>query len=224
MESGTGDENMTNFLMIGVTIWVAIYALSYYKSGRNNPDHFNNHTVSHFHCFVGITLAFLDIYFNDDAIFSTTTLIAWDTGWFVVDLIDCFVRGDAMFFAHAIVGFFLLRTCSLSPFYELKAASKGYVVELNVPFMNRWKTTKTKADFRNFMAATFLFRIVYTPIFLNGINTDGNGAIVNNKFAILSSAAFYLMNVIWFYKGVIMYVNYDEQKATSKAEIRKKQQ
>jgi hypothetical protein len=191
-----------------VTLWLSIYAISYYKNNHKNPNHFNSKIISNIHALVGITLAVISIYFNDESEFSEMQVLAWCTGYFMADLLDCIVRKDTIFLLHAVVGFSLLGSCSMSPFYEVRAASRGYFVELSNFFYNHWKTTKTRGDFRNFLLCFFFCRIVYTPIFLKRLNV--NGDVLGNKFAVIASIAFYAMNFIWFCKGTQMYFNYDE--------------
>jgi hypothetical protein len=148
--------------------------------------------------------AAMSLYINDEAIFPEAIVLSWSAGYFAADLLDCAVRRDGMFFAHAIIGVALLLSCFTEFFYNQRAGRRGYFVEISTPFFNRWKATKKKVDFRNFVAVFFLCRIVYTPLFLSKMQ------VTQNSFAFLASAAFYLLNAIWFVKMFVMLLNYKE--------------
>jgi len=213
-------------MWICVAIWLTMYTISYLKNNATNQDHFNSPFISNIHTLIGLILAIRSIYtdqndIDDNPMTPEMTLISWSAGYFVADFIDCIVRKDTLFIVHAIVGISLICSVSISPFYELKAGSYGYVVELSTVWFNYWKKTKTKRDFRNFLLSFFLVRIVYTPIFLSWMNGDGRigdekGNIVGNRLALIGSLSFYLLNSIWFYKGCQMYLNYDENKVEKK--------
>mmetsp|Transcript_1626 Transcript_1626/g.1822 ORF Transcript_1626/g.1822 Transcript_1626/m.1822 type:complete len:233 (+) Transcript_1626:101-799(+) len=213
-------------MWICVALWLTMYTISYLQNNATNKDHFNIPFISNIHTLIGLILAVRSICtdqndFDDNAITPEMTLISWSTGYFAADFIDCVVRKDKIFIGHAIVGMSLIRSVSISPFYELKAGSYGFVVEFSNIWFNYWKKTKTKRDFRNFLLSFFLVRIVYTPIFLRWMNGDGRigdekGNILGNRLTLIGSLSFYLLNSVWFYKGCQMYLNYDENKVEKK--------
>mmetsp|Transcript_25161 Transcript_25161/g.29124 ORF Transcript_25161/g.29124 Transcript_25161/m.29124 type:complete len:214 (+) Transcript_25161:121-762(+) len=196
--------------VIGIILWMSIYIMSYNKNHLRDPNHFNSAIVSNIHSITGILIGSISLYFKDDSIFSEQTLLAWSKGYFIADLVDCVVRKDLMFTVHALIGSILIYACSVSPFYGMRAASRGIAVEFSNPFYNRWRDTKTKSDFRNFLISFFLARIVYTPLFLNGLNV--NGDLARFKVALIASIAFYILNFLWFLKAISMYINYDETR------------
>ena len=189
---------------VGIFFWLIVYLFTYFKDKKKNPNHFDDERVSNMHNFFGMSLAAMSLYFNDESLFKEINVLSWCTGYFVADIIDCIVRKDVMFFIHAVIGFALLHSCSTSPFYELRAGSRGYFVELSSPFYQKWKRTKSKADLRNFLTLFFLCRLVWSPIFLWKVNAS------QNVFALAASAAFYILNFLWFGKGVSIFLNYKE--------------
>ena len=190
-------------LISSCSFWIVVYYWSHIVD-KTNKDHFNSRSVSNLHTFGGSILALASIYFDDEGIFPERILLCWSAGYFFTDLIDCSVRRDAMFVAHACVGSALIYSCWNIPFYAQRTGSRGFFIELSNPFYQAWKASKTKAKFKLFCVSFFLFRIVYTPLFLDKIN------VTQNLFGIFASIAFYLMNVVWFAKGMQMLYKYKE--------------
>ena len=160
--------------------------------------------------FGAVILASASLYFDDESIFPERIVLSWAAGFFLADLIDCTMRRDTMFFAHAVIGLALLWSCWKSPFYDQRAGSRGYFVEISSPFYQAWMVDKTKAKFSVFCLVFFLCRIVYTPIFLSKMDMFHN--ISQHSFAFVASIAFYLLNFAWFAKGMQMLFNYKEKK------------
>ena len=185
-------------------------------------SHFDNSFVSNLHIIGAVILVLIGLQENKYELESfETTVLCWATGYFILDCFDCIARKDVMFFAHAIVGFSLIKTCTQSPFYERKAASLGYGVELSTFFFNHWKTSKKKVHFGTFLVSFFVVRLLYTPFFVWKMNEVDNGGfwdghVMGNRFAFFASLAFYVMNCAWFVKGVQMYLRYDEKKQKKK--------
>jgi hypothetical protein len=42
------------------------------------------------------------MYYNDDSVFNERIPILWSIGYFVVDLVDCGLRGDVTYSLHAL--------------------------------------------------------------------------------------------------------------------------
>jgi hypothetical protein len=42
------------------------------------------------------------MYYNDDSVFNERIPILWSIGYFIVDLVDCGLRGDATYSLHAL--------------------------------------------------------------------------------------------------------------------------
>jgi hypothetical protein len=56
--------------------------------------------------------------------------ICWSVSFFVVDLIDCIVRGEAMWFVHAVISLALnLLTAQFPMHRKLRSVSKGFFAE-----------------------------------------------------------------------------------------------
>lgn len=119
-----------------------------------------------------------------------------------------------MFTFHGIIGLFLVYVNSCMPFYGLRVGSKGYFVEASTPFYHRWLNNKTKKNFGQFSLSFFLARIVWTPIFLY----QAKQQVEMPKYVIWGSAAFYLLQCVWFLKGMEMYLNYREDPVKDKKE------
>lgn len=186
------------------SFWPIVYCHSFITKNQKDKNHFNCSRITHLHVYGGMIFAAMSLYINNEAIFPEAIVLTWSAGYFTADLLDCAVRRDGMFFAHAIIGFALLYCCSTEFFYNQRAGSGGYFVEISTPFLNRWKLTKKKADFRNFLIVFFLCRVVYTPIFLIKMQ------VTQNSFALFASAAFYVLNTMWFVKMFGILLNYKE--------------
>uniref|UniRef100_A0A7S4T056 TLC domain-containing protein n=1 Tax=Ditylum brightwellii TaxID=49249 RepID=A0A7S4T056_9STRA len=199
-------------MILCTLIWLSLFTISHLKNAAKDPDHFDK--LSNTHCLIGMSLAIISIYINDETIFSEEVVISWCLGYFCADLVDCVIRKDVMFLVHALIGFSLLYCCYCH-FYDLRGGSWGYFVEASTPFLNYWKKSKTKRSFGVFLASFILIRLVYTPIFLK-YKLDVNGGLSSNAFAIVASGAFYLLNVVWAFKATGLYLKYDEGKSKSK--------
>jgi hypothetical protein len=47
-------------------------------------------------------LGLMSMYYNDDSVFNERIPILWSIGYFVVDLVDCGLRGDVTYSLHAL--------------------------------------------------------------------------------------------------------------------------
>jgi hypothetical protein len=59
------------------------------------------YTLHNLHNGGAIALGLVSMYYNDDRVFNERIPILWSIGYFVVDLVDCGLRGDVTYSLHA---------------------------------------------------------------------------------------------------------------------------
>jgi hypothetical protein len=65
------------------------------------------YTLHNLHNGGAIALGLVSMYYNDDSVFNERIPILWSIGYFVVDLVDCGLRGDVAYSLHAAMCLFL---------------------------------------------------------------------------------------------------------------------
>jgi hypothetical protein len=60
------------------------------------------YTIHNLHNGGAIALGLMSMYYNDDSVFNERIPILWSIGYFVVDLVDCGLRGDVTYSLHAL--------------------------------------------------------------------------------------------------------------------------
>lgn len=111
--------------------FLCIFLGGYYRAvlspvtGR--PSGFGDSTViSNLHSVPLCALAFLSL----NRIIPEKVPICWSVSFFVVDLIDCIVRREAMWLVHAVISLALnLLTVQYPMHRELRSVSKGFFAE-----------------------------------------------------------------------------------------------
>jgi hypothetical protein len=193
--------------------WMAVWLYTYFTIRKKG--HFGDNSFCMcFHAIVGILFASLSLWIDDESKFSEAIVLCWSGGFFVVDLLDCIISMDVMFTVHGIIGLCLVFVNSCTPFYGLRTGSKGYFVEASTPLYHRWLNNKSKKNFGHFSLSFFLVRIVWTPLFIYQTQQQ----VELHKYAIWASAAFYLLQCVWFLKGLHMYFTYREDPVEDKKE------
>lgn len=83
---------------IPLTIWVGTFAYCKVLKKREFHKWLSLHNT---HNVIGILLGLLSLYFKDDNVFSERIPILWSVSYFLVDVIDCVMRFDGVYTAHA---------------------------------------------------------------------------------------------------------------------------
>lgn len=182
----------------------AFYLISY-VTRDGNENHFHSKRVSNFHSIIGMILSAANICINDDNILPQSIILSWGIGYFFADLIDCIVRRDFMFTIHSILALALLPLGWKKELYFKKAGSLAYFIEFSSPFFHRWLGTKKKRDFQVFVLSFLVCRIIYVPIFFQRIGAK------DNIHLMVGIIVFYILNIAWFTKALIMLVNYKDE-------------
>jgi len=112
-------------------IFLVVFLGGYYRTvlspvaGR--PDGFGNSSgISNLHSVPLCALACLSL----NRIIPESVPICWSVSFFVVDLLDCVVRREAMWFVHAVISLGLnLLTWRSTPHRVLRSVSKGFFAE-----------------------------------------------------------------------------------------------
>lgn len=197
------DDHITLFT-ISTIFWGVIYIACKLKGIA-----FADTAVSNLHSIPGCILAVATIMVNDERILKEVFLLSWTQGYFIIDLLYSIGDKDIPFTFHAISSLGLSILNSTGKLYALNATSKGFLCELSSPFYQKWMKTKKKSHFQQFCFMFFVFRIVYIPFFLY---TCREGI---TRTVAMGSAAFYVLNLIWFVKGLKMLLNYKEKPKTT---------
>lgn len=193
-------DDHKSLLIISVAFWTIVGTLCKWRNIS-----FADATVSNLHSIVGCFLALTTLYVSDETKLKEMYLLCWTQGYFIVDLIYCLWVKDVPFTFHAISSLSLSIFNSSGILYALRANSKGFLCELSSPFYQKWLETKSKKHFQRFCLAFFVVRIIYLPIFLYSCREG-----LTTTVAIIS-LGFYLLNVMWFLKGLKMLLNYNEK-------------
>jgi hypothetical protein len=112
-------------------IFLVVFLGGYYRTvlspvaGR--PDGFGNSSgISNLHSVPLCALACLSL----NRIIPESVPICWSVSFFVVDLLDCVVRREAMWFVHAVISLTLnLLTGRSARHRALRSVSKGFFAE-----------------------------------------------------------------------------------------------
>lgn len=191
------------FLFFWASIWFGTKIVASKKE-----DHFDNAYVSTLNVSVGMTIAVLSLYFDDEEILLESTTISWFAAFFIMDLVDCINRRDIVFTIHAILSLGLCRINMTPKYYNLRMASQGSFAELSTPFLWRWKNTKAKTDFHIFGVIFFFCRLVWVPVFI----TKASRLIKIDDLVLYISGAFYLLQLGFFVKIIQILSNYKAGK------------
>lgn len=83
--------------------------------------------------------------------------------YFIVDTLDAAAGGRwAMLVAHHLPTLILFGSEALFPrMLQLKYASRIMIIEISTPLLTRWRRSRRKSHFVQFMAVFFLVRVVY---------------------------------------------------------------
>lgn len=158
------------------------------------------------HSMILVVLAAISLYFNDENICSEATPLDFSFSFFVIDLLDCVIRGDAIFTVHAVISLALNYLTARPVHFQLRSGSKGSLAELSTPLYYLWKKTKRKRHYQYFGVVFFLSRLVWVPYFVyRTLEVTGFDDIV-----IWASIAFIMLQCVFFYKYLVLLLNYKE--------------
>mmetsp|Transcript_6245 Transcript_6245/g.7912 ORF Transcript_6245/g.7912 Transcript_6245/m.7912 type:complete len:215 (+) Transcript_6245:148-792(+) len=193
---------------VSLSFWIMAYVGSYIHDPKNK-DHFGeNPYLMSLNSIVGPFLAALSLYYSDEETFSEIIILSWFSAFFIVDLVDCFIRKDFVFSFHAIISLVLVSVNCTPKYYDLRIASKGSFTELSTPFLHKWKMSKKKRDFQVFAVIFFFCRLVWTPIFV----TQAFQILDYDYYVLGATAAFYILQLGFFGKIVSLLMNYKDKK------------
>lgn len=161
--------------------------------------------VNNIHHVVGMTIATLSLYYDDESIFAERIGIMWSFSYFLVDLIDCLLSQNVTYTFHAICVLILSMSNLYTPrFYRLRMNSKAMFLELSTPMMYWSKRTRNPLHFLLFAVLFTCCRIVWIPFMMKQLYDDGM-TWKDPRFLVL--VAFYALNFYWFAKIVRILVS-----------------
>ncbi len=197
-------------LFLPLTIWSSTFVYSKIKK-------FSFHrwyTIHNLHNFGAMLLGLCSIYYHNDAIFNERIPILWSIGYFIVDLVDCILRADVTYSLHAMFCLLLGLVNYATPIcWQLRMNSKASFCELSNPFMHLCKKTRKSWHFALFALVFTLCRVVWIPFLMLQLYQHG---MVWYDFREVSLAAFYGLNMFWYYKIVRIMVEGGESKRAKK--------
>jgi len=198
-----------------LSFWfAAYYEVVHGENGK--PDGFDKSTlISNLHSVPLVILATASLW----ELIPESVPIAFSVGFFVVDFVDCAVRGDIMFLIHSVISLALNLMSGLSGVHrQLRSTSKGFFAEVSTPFLNQWKKTKTKRDFIIFFISFTLCRIIWVPFFLYKTYAI---YLKRTDFILYPSILFVMLQLAWYVKMCTMVCNYRDPDETAKGGVRK---
>ncbi|EEC45844.1 predicted protein [Phaeodactylum tricornutum CCAP 1055/1] len=193
----------TSFLPLYLPLLFWVVSYTYCRFVRRE---FHKWTLLHsFHNFGAIVLGLISLYYDNDAVFSERLSILWSMAYFLVDIVDCIVRGDVAYTVHATFCLLLGVANYTTPVCrELRMNSKAALLECSTPFLYVAKTTRHPAHFILFALAFTLCRIVWVPVLSLQLKQAGRGY---TDYLQLALCGFYCLNLFWYAK--ILRILYD---------------
>jgi hypothetical protein len=151
------------------------------------------------HNLTAIALATASLYFNDDSIFNERIPILFSLSYFCVDLIDCIIRLDYAFTAHAFFCLTLGAANYTTPaLRSIRSNSKACMFELSSPFLHLSKKTRHPLHFLLFVFVFTCCRMIWIPIIIMQVHEAGMPFPVDIRQTLI--AGFYLLNCYWYFK------------------------
>jgi len=131
--------------------------------------------------------------------------------YFLADTLhSVYHRKWQMFVAHHIPAMMLFGSQPLMPrLRALKWASRLLMIEVTTPFLTRWRRSKRKDHFQQFMLMFFLVRVVYLSYQLYVFLGDDVGGYPAQIAGVVLTA----VNIYWFFTQSKMLLNYREKGA-----------
>jgi hypothetical protein len=174
------------------------------------------------HHLVGMILATLSLYYDDESIFAERIGIMWSLSYFLVDLVDQVRLKSVSYSFHACCVLILGISNLYTPrFYRLRMNSKAMFLELSTPILYLSKNTRNPLHFLLFAVTFTLCRIVWIPFMMHQLLDDGMPR-KDPRFLVL--VVFYGLNLFWYSKILRMLVfgPADEKKKKKKEDDEKK--
>ena len=157
-----------------------------------------------------IFLGALSLYYHDDAILNERIPILWSLGYFLVDILDCSLRGDVAYLCHAIFCFTLGLANYHTPLLRtLRMNSKATFCELSNPCLHLAQRTRRAAHFGLFAMVFTACRVVWLPVLLAQLQRAGMPWWDGRWLCLL---AFYSLNWFWYAKILRILLGIGPQK------------
>jgi TLC domain len=193
--------------------WVAAY---FY--GKANGQEFHDWLFLHnVHNLTAIVVGGACLCIADEKVFDEKYLIFFSLSYFLMDLVDCMIRMDYAYTAHAFfcvalsLGNYSIPTCR-----TLRTHSMASLIELSSPFFHVAKTTKKPLHFLLFALVFTVCRIIWVPVIMKRVH-DGGVIFPYDPVQILLSG-FYLLNCFWYFKIIRILVGGGGNKKKGDAE------
>ena len=134
--------------------------------------------------------------------------------YFCLDAVDSVrVRKYLMLVAHHIPTLGLFGAVVAFPnMLTMRYASKILLIEVTTPFLLRWRRTKSKSDFKVFMALFFVVRVCYLSWLGVQFQRDIGSWVSWIAWTLLA------VNIFWFSQQVSLLINYKEENVGEDAD------
>jgi hypothetical protein len=170
--------------------------------------------VHNAHHLVGMTLATLSLYYDDESILAERIGIMWSLSYFLVDLVDQVRHKSVSYSVHAVCVLFLGMSNLYTPrFYRLRMNSKAMFLELSTPILYLSKHTRKPLHFVLFAVTFTLCRIIWIPFMMHQLLDDG---MPWKDPRLLVLVVFYGLNWFWYSKILRLLVFPPDEKKKKK--------
>lgn len=117
------------------------------------------------HHVVALTLAFLSLYWDDDAVFHERIGIFWSMPYFMIDILDCLYEGHLTYTLHGAISLGLgFCNYNIPLLLSLRMNSKAIFMESSSILLYQVKQNRNPALFALFAITFTLCRIVWIPV------------------------------------------------------------
>lgn len=187
------DDSVWPFV-VPAAIWMTCW-LYYWRAGKEFAKWYELHT---FHHVGAILFGSLSLFFNDNSVFNERIGILWSMPYFMIDILDCGLKGHLTYIAHGAICLGLgLCNYNIPLLRELRMNSKASYIESSSILLYQCKKYRNPTLFFAFGILYTLCRIVWIPFMGNQLVEAG---MPYHHPILLGLLVFYGLQVWWWIK------------------------
>ena len=203
--------------LLPLSVWIAMYTW-----GKWHDVHFHKWLfMQNLHNISAVVLGLLSLYYDQNDILNERTCILFNLSYFTLDFIDCLVRKDMAYTAHA---FFCLAlgVCNYTTptLRTLRMNSKACLFEVSSPFLHVAQRTHNPKHFALFVAVFTVCRMIWIPILCAQLYRAGHLPLTDFRQFLLYG--FYTLNCYWYYKMIRIVTGAVKKSSTTSSQTEKK--
>jgi hypothetical protein len=193
-ETYNSDDSFLPFFL-PLAVWITMY---FWGKSRGLAFH-DWLFMQNLHNITCVILGLISLYFDDNEVFNERITILFSLSYFCLDFVDCVIRFDYAYTAHAFfclalgVGNYITPLCR-----TLRTNSKASMVEISSPFLHIARQTRKPAHFLLFVFVFTCCRMIWLPIMMKQVH-DGGLLFMKDVRQILLMG-FYCLNMYWYFK------------------------